>query len=334
MFDQFERSLFLHDLWNNAPQSTTISFFFYLSIFPLDIVPRPRPSFIGRVEKWKPIFQGFDSMYRETRKHFVIFLRLVFPRHNDFSRSNVFDRNTANMVPIVPFLWFPIPISRTNAFSVLQDNSPLYYIDQRNGFTLSRARVSRAPALHVTLEFRANISSLIHKGERWTRSAISVLQVLRQSSIRTIFYYTSAKVDQRRVELTPLESDLSIRSVGSLWKKREREREKLSLESLVQFRIVDCVSGFNRWLTCAREALVRVSAPLLTVAIKLGGTCNSAIRSPMRPWSFPLNIFFRNSNYPFLFFLFLFLTRQNYRRRVEKREYTFEDAFFIRFRLD
>ena len=73
----------------------------------------------------------------------------------------------------------------------------------------------------------------------------------------------------------------------------------------MQFRIVvDCVSGFNRWLTCAREALVRVSAPLLTVAIKPGGTCNSAIRSPTRPWSFPLNIFFRNRNYPFLFFLF------------------------------
>lgn len=60
---------------------------------------------------------SIQRTYRETRKHFVIFLRLVFPRHNDFSRSNVFDRNTADMAPIVPFLWFPIPISRTNSHS-------------------------------------------------------------------------------------------------------------------------------------------------------------------------------------------------------------------------
>lgn len=153
-----------------------------------------------------------------------------------------------------------------------------------------------------------------------------MLQVLRQSSTRdhVLLYIYKSRI--RRMELTPLESDLSIRSVVSLSRERKREREKMSLESLVQFRIVDCVSGFNGWLTCAREALVRVSAPLLTVAIKLGGTCNSAIRSPMRPWSFPLNIFFRNRNYPSLFFFFL--TRQNYHGRVEKREYTFKDRFF------
>lgn len=137
------------------------------------------------------------------------------------------------------------------------------------------------------------------------RSAISILRALRQSSIRTIFHRVSTKVDRTRgINSVRIRSFHSFGRL-SLWREIEREREKLSLESLVQFRIVvDCVSGFNRWLTCAREALVRVSAPLLTVAIKLGGTCNSAIRSPTRPWSFPLNIFFRNRNYPFLFFLF------------------------------
>lgn len=104
-------------------QPRFLFFFFYLSIFRLDIVPRPRPSFIGKGwKKKKKKRKRFSKVsiqrtYRETRKHFVIFLRLVFPRHNDFSRSNVFDRNTADMAPIVPFLWFPIPISRTNSHS-------------------------------------------------------------------------------------------------------------------------------------------------------------------------------------------------------------------------
>lgn len=111
-------------------------------------------------------FSKVSIQYRETTKHFVIFLRLVFPRHNDFSRSNVFDRNTSRY-PLFPSFDSPIPISRMNAFSVVQDNSPLYYIDQRNGFTLSRAHVSSpTDVLHVSLKFRANISSLIHKGER------------------------------------------------------------------------------------------------------------------------------------------------------------------------
>lgn len=153
-------------------QPRFLFFFFYLSIFRLDIVPRPRPSFIGKrwkkkKEKKETIFQGFDSTYVSRDKE--TFRNISPPRFSPpqrfFKVQRIWQKyrrhGTHCSLPLIPHSYLPNEF----AFTLVQDNSQLYCIGQRNGFTLSRAHVSSPPYLHITLKFRANNSSSIHKGE-------------------------------------------------------------------------------------------------------------------------------------------------------------------------
>lgn len=153
MFDQFERSLFLDYLWNNAPR---FPFFIYLYVgwilfLDLDLVS-------SREEKRKRFSKMSHSIYRETMKHFVIILRLVFPRYNDFSRSNVFDRNTAG---------YPLFLSFDSPFPSPERTHSAWFKTIRRCITSTNETVSpfrqhmfRPPTDVLSLKFPLNITSL------------------------------------------------------------------------------------------------------------------------------------------------------------------------------
>lgn len=105
----------------------------------------------------------FNISYRETMKHFVIFLRLVFPRHDDFSRSNVFDRNTAG---------YPLFLSFDSPFPSPERTHSAWFKTIRRCITSTDETVSpfrqhmfRPPTdvLHVSLKFPADITSSIQR---------------------------------------------------------------------------------------------------------------------------------------------------------------------------
>lgn len=108
-------------------------------------------------EKKETIFQGFDSMYVSRDKE--TFRNISPPRFSPpqrfFKVQCIWQKyrrhGTHCSLPLIPHSYLPNEF----AFTLLQDNSQLYCIGQRNGFTLSRALY-----LHVTLN-----SSSIHKGE-------------------------------------------------------------------------------------------------------------------------------------------------------------------------
>lgn len=135
---------------------------------------QPRfPFFIYLYVGWI-LFLDLDLVSSREEKKETIFQDVAFniSRNNETFRNNSPARFSPlqrffkvqriwqkyRRLPIVPFLWFPVPISGTNAFSVVQDNSSLYYIDQRNGFTLSPTHVSTPDVL--SLKFPLNITSL------------------------------------------------------------------------------------------------------------------------------------------------------------------------------
>lgn len=96
-------------LRNNAPQSTTISFFFYLSIFRLDIVPRFDLDLVSsggwKKKKKERIFQGFDSISRNNETFCNISPPRFSPPQRFFKVQRIWQKYLP--VPIVPFLWFP-----------------------------------------------------------------------------------------------------------------------------------------------------------------------------------------------------------------------------------
>lgn len=118
-------------------------------------------------EKKETIFQGFDSTYVSRDKE--TFRDISPPRFSPpqrfFKVQRIWQKyrrhGTHCSLPLIPHSYLPNEF----AFTLVQDNSQLYCIGQRNGFTLSRAHVSSPPYLHVTLKFRANNSSSIRKGE-------------------------------------------------------------------------------------------------------------------------------------------------------------------------
>lgn len=135
-------------------QPTKISFFIYLYagwilFLDLDLVSSREDGGGGKRKRFSKVsIQYIVSRNNETFCN--ISPARFSPPRRFFKVQRIWQKY--RRLPIVPFLWFPVPISGTNAFSVVQDNSPLYYIDRRNGFTLSPTHVS-TPDRRITRIF-------------------------------------------------------------------------------------------------------------------------------------------------------------------------------------
>lgn len=162
-------------------------------------------------------------------KHFVIFLRLVFPRHDDFSRSNVFDRNTAG---------YPLFLSFDSPFPSPERTHSAWFKTIRRCITSTDETVSpfrqhmfRPPTdvLHVSLKFPADITSSI---QRRTMKETSNFNNAKKYKVWFVIIHKSIRDRTYGINCIRIRAFHSVQS-------RERAKKKLSLESLVQFRIVD-----------------------------------------------------------------------------------------------
>lgn len=160
-------------------------------------------------------------------KHFVIILRLVFPRHNDFSRSNVFDRNTAG---------YPLFLSFDSPFPSPERTHSAWFKTIRRCITSTNETVSpfRQHMFRPPTYYLWNFHLILR---RWKRGSNFNDTSIEKYKVWFVIIHKSIRDRTLLSELTPLESELSIQF--SRERERERGRKKNSLESLVQFRIVD-----------------------------------------------------------------------------------------------